>query len=156
MIKNLLHLFDSFWRILSYISMVLLFTGVWWYFTDIRIMFGNYGNTHTYLDIILSILIILLFPILLLSVIYKSMKYWKRTDIEWKTITWVVSGILWTIISGASCCGSTLALSFWLLPIMSFLPYDWLELKILGFIGLAYGLINTLKHLETCQRKKIS
>jgi membrane protease YdiL (CAAX protease family) len=156
MLKNLFHLFSKTIRIIIYLVLVTLLTGIWWYFTDIRIMFGNYGNVHTYTDIGLSTIIILLFPILIISIFYKALKYWKRTDIEWKTITWVVSGVLWTIISGASCCGSTLALSFGLLPLMSFLPYDWLELKILGLIGLIYWLINTLKHLETCQRKKIS
>lgn len=43
----------------------------------------------------------------------------------------MVGGIIGTIISGASCCGATLAASFGLLPLMSLLPYDGLEIKLI-------------------------
>ena len=153
MIDNLKILFTSTTRIFAYFILVLLLTLIWWYTTDIRVMFGNYGNVHTYTDIGLSIFIIIFFPLLIISIFYKSWKYWKRADIELNTINWAISGIIWTIISGASCCGATLATYFGLLPLMSFLPYDWLELKILWAAWLAYWLWNSIRHLTVCKIK---
>ncbi len=154
MISNLRILFSSKNRIIAYFALSILLWMLWWYSTDIRIMFGNYGKLHTYLDIWLSIFIILLFPILIISIFYKSWKYWKRADIELKTINWAISGILWTIISGASCCGATLGTYFGLLPLMAFLPYDGLELKFVWAVWLVYGLYNSLLYLDTCKIQK--
>lgn len=81
MYTNLKTLISSPRRILSYLVLVLLATGLWWYSTDIRVMFGNYGNFHTYTDISLSILMILAFPLFLIALIYKSWRYGKRADI---------------------------------------------------------------------------
>ncbi|MBX9808783.1 hypothetical protein K2X92_00125 [Candidatus Gracilibacteria bacterium] len=154
MLSNFKILLSSPKRILAYFVLVIIFSLVWWYATDIRIMFGNYGNIHTYTDIGLSIFIIILFPLLIISIFYKSWTYGKRADIELNTINGAISGIIGTIISGASCCGATLATYFGLLPLMSFLPYDGLELKILGTIGLAYGLWSSINHLTVCKTKK--
>ena len=154
MYKNIKDLFSSKYNIFGYWILVIILASLWYLSTDFRIMFWNYGYTHTYFDISLSIIIILLFPVLIVSIIYKSLKYWKRADIELKTINWVISATIGTIISGASCCGATLATYFGLLPIMSFLPYSGLELKIIGVLGLIYGLHNSIKHLNTCHIKK--
>lgn len=59
-----------------------------------------------------------------------------------------------TILSGCSCCGLTLASYFGLLPLMSFLPYSGLEIKILGTLGLLWALYDTYKNLETCRVKR--
>ncbi len=80
--------------------------------TDIRIMFGNYGEFHTYTDIILSIVMIVIFPLFLVALFYKSWTYGKRADIGAKTTTGIIGGIIGTILSGCSCCGLTLAASF--------------------------------------------
>lgn len=75
MLQSLSSLFRSKLRILSYIIIVIISSGIWWYFTDIAIMFGNYGDIHTYTDIALSIIIIAIFPLFLVALWYKSWKY---------------------------------------------------------------------------------
>ena len=51
MYPNLKTLISSPQRILAYLILVILALWLWWYSTDITIMFGNYGNLHTYTDI---------------------------------------------------------------------------------------------------------
>lgn len=154
MIKNLRHLFTSPKRLITCMVLIMVLSLLWWYTTDTKIMFGNYGNIHTYTDIILSVIMIITFPIFIVALIYRSWKYWKRADIDWKSINWIIGGIIWTIISGASCCGATLAASFGLLPLMSFLPYSGLEIKVLGALWLLYATYEILVNLETCKIRK--
>ncbi len=75
MFKNLIHLFSSTKRLIICIALIIALALLWWYATDIRIMFGNYGNIHTYTDIILSIIMIITFPIFIVALIYRSWKY---------------------------------------------------------------------------------
>lgn len=154
MYKNLTHLLYSIRRSTVYLLLVVASFCLWYYTTDIEIMFGNYGKLHTYTDMALSGIMILGFPLFLIALFYKSWKYWKRADINWKTSTGIIWWVIGTIISGASCCGATLAASFGLLPLMSFLPYSWLEIKIIGSIWLLYALRDILMNLETCKIKK--
>jgi membrane protein implicated in regulation of membrane protease activity len=112
MYTNLKTLISSYHRLLSYLVLVILALAIWWYSTDIVIMFGNYGSIHTYTDIVLSMIMILIFPLFLVALGYKSYKYGKRADIGRKTGSGILGGIIGTIISGASCCGATLAASF--------------------------------------------
>ncbi len=137
-----------------YIFWVITAFFVWWKFTDIAIMYGNYGSIHTNIDILLSVFMILWFPLFLVGIIYKWMLFWSRENLHKKTGVWLLTGFLGTIISWASCCGSTLAIYFWLTPIMNLLPYDGLELKILSVFGLAYALHDLYKNLETCRTQR--
>ena len=66
----------------------------------------------------------------------------------------MIGGIIGTILSGCSCCGLTLAASFGLLPLMTILPYDGLEIKILGALGLLYATWDIMVNLETCRVKR--
>ncbi len=81
MYQNIKALVSSPQRILAYIILVILALSLWWYSTDITIMFGNYGNLHTYTDISLSLVMALVFPLFLIALVYKSYKYGKRADI---------------------------------------------------------------------------
>jgi hypothetical protein len=93
-------------------------------------MFGNYGKVHTYTDITLSWAMILGFPLFLIAIYYKGMLYGKKETTQQKNIIGMIGGALGTILSGCSCCGLTLASYFGLLPLMNFLPYNGLEIKI--------------------------
>ncbi len=75
MLKNLKHLFDSPKRLVVCIILQILLLLIWWYTTDIKIMLGNYGTVHTYSDIILSVIMIITFPIFIIALIYRSWKY---------------------------------------------------------------------------------
>jgi hypothetical protein len=99
MYSNLKTLIASPLRILTYMILVLLAASLWWYSTDIRIMFGNYGDLHTYTDIVLSLVMILVFPLFLVALFYKSYKYGKRADIGIKMSTSVIGAIFTTILA---------------------------------------------------------
>jgi len=116
-------------------------------------MVGNYGKLHTYIDVMLSIIMIVGFPLFLLGFWHKVTLFGQKS-ITGKSSTGMIGGLIGTIISGASCCGSTLAIYFGLLPLMNFLPYDGLEIKILGTLGLLYALYDIMKNLEVCQVKR--
>ena len=154
MFKNLKNLFSSWKYFISYIVLVFCAFWIWWSFTDVRIMFGNYWSLHTYTDIALSWIMILGFPLFILALIYRGWKFGKTENLNTKTGVWLISWIIGTIISWASCCGLTLAAYFWLLPLLNFLPYDGIEIKVLWVLGLLYALWGILSELESCKIKK--
>ena len=140
----------------TFLLLVLLWGYIWWTFTDIRVMFGNYGKIHTYTDIFLSIIMILGFPLFIVWILYKWLQFWHRENFHHRTGIGTIGGVIGTILSGCSCCGLTLASYFGLLPLMGFLPYDGLEIKILGTLGLLWALWDTYKNLEVCRVPKNS
>jgi hypothetical protein len=154
MYKNLKILLSSWKRTTIYILLVLIALWVWWSFTDIGIMFGNYGKLHTYSDIFLSSIMILGFPLFIIAIIYRSWKFGKKENLNKKTGVWLLSGIIGTLISWASCCGLTLASYVGLIPLMTLLPYDGLEIKLVWTIGLLYALWSILTELESCKVRR--
>jgi hypothetical protein len=154
MFYNLQKLFWTKMRIFAYTILILIAWSTWWYFTDIAIMLWNYGKIHTYIDIGLSIMMVFGFPLFILALSYKIMLFGNKENLHRKSIIGTIGGIIGTILSGSSCCGLTLASYFGLLPLMGFLPYSWLEIKILGAIGLMYALYDIMKNLEVCRMKK--
>jgi hypothetical protein len=117
-------------------------------------MFGNYGKFHTYTDIVLSMIMIFGFPLFIMGMYHKGSLFGRQENLQGKSIVGTISGTIGTILSGCSCCGLTLASYFGLLPLMNFLPYDGLEIKILGTLGLLWALSDILRNLETCRVKK--
>ena len=95
-------------------------------------MFGNYGELHTYTDIALSMVMISGVPLFIMAVYHKASMFGKSETLSGKTGIGAIGGTIGTILSGCSCCGLTLASYFGLLPLMSFLPYDGLEIKLIG------------------------
>ena len=137
-----------------YVFLVIVLLLLWWNFTNIEIMFWNYGNFHTYADIIFSMIIVFCFPLFLIGITYKWLLFWVRETIGWKNGIGASGGIIWTIISGASCCGWTLAIYFGLIPLMTLLPYDGLEIKLFAVIWLLWANYDLYKYLEVCRIKK--
>lgn len=137
-----------------YVFLVIVLLLLWWNFTNIEIMFWNYGNFHTYADIIFSMIIVFCFPLFIIGITYKWLLFWVRETIGWKNGIGASGGIIWTIISGASCCGWTLAIYFGLIPLMTLLPYDGLEIKLFAVIWLLWANYDLYKYLEVCRIKK--
>jgi hypothetical protein len=75
MYSSLKKLFSSPSRVIAYIILTIIAGLIWWFFTDIRIMFGNYGELHTYTDIVLSWVMILAFPLFLIAIYHKGMMF---------------------------------------------------------------------------------
>ncbi len=154
MFSNLSKPFRNPYLFGMYVFCIVLFFLVWWNFTDIEIMFWNYGNLHTYTDIVSSLIIVFCFPLFLIGVTYKWLLFWMHETIGWKNGIGASGGIIWTIISGASCCGWTLAIYFGLIPLMTLLPYDGLELKLLAILWLLWANYDLYKNLELCRMRK--
>jgi hypothetical protein len=154
MLSNLRKPFSNWYLILIFLLLVMLWGYLWWTFTDVEIMFGNYGKIHTGIDIVLSSIMIIGFPLFIIGIIYKWLMFGQRENLHHKTGIGTVGGIIGTILSGCSCCGLTLASYFGLLPLMNLLPYDGLEIKIIGTIGLLWALHDTYKNLEVCRMPK--
>jgi hypothetical protein len=153
MLQNLHHLFKNKKIQVIYILLLASAFWIWWYFTDVAIMFGNYGKIHTSIDIGLSMIMIIGFPLFLVALYHKGMLFGKKETLEKRNILGTLGGTLGTILSGCSCCGLTLASYFGLLPLMNLLPYDGLEIKIIGTLGLLYALSDIIRNLETCKVK---
>ena len=154
MLSNLKKLFSSWKNILIYLTLTIITLWLWWNFTDIEIMFWNYGPLHTYTDIGLSIIMILGFPLFLIALIHRGWTLGNKENLSTKTGAGLLAWIIGTIISGCSCCGLTLAAYFGLLPLMNFLPYDGLEIKIVATLGMLYAIWDILRNLESCKMPK--
>lgn len=165
MIKsNLKDIFRHKWLIPTYIFSVISLIILWYSFIDFKLMMGNHGPIHTYIDAISSILIAILFPLFLIAFFYRSYAIWKiNKELEWEkyvkwenktTGMWIIWGFFGIIISGSTCCGLTLATTFWLIPLMNFLPFSGLEIKVLSLLMLSYSIYSILsKSLTACEVK---
>ncbi|PID84268.1 hypothetical protein CSB09_01940 [Candidatus Gracilibacteria bacterium] len=153
MLQNLKTLFSKRWVLPVYGILVFFQASLWYYFTDVEIMFGNYGALHTWTDILLSWATFLLFPLFIFAFVYKSHAFGtKNTKTTEKT--GFLGGVIATIISGSSCCGLTLASYFGLLPLMQFLPGSGIEIKILATLALCYATFITLRDMQSCAIQK--
>lgn len=159
--ENLLKIFKNKWLLLIYILSSAILLILWSAYFDSKIMFWNHGSIHTYIDIVSSIVISLLFPLFIISFLYRSYligkinKELKEEKGNTKNgIMWIISWVIGIIISGSTCCGLTLATTFGLLPIMNLLPFSWLEVKVLSMFMLMYSLYSILsKDLSSCELK---
>lgn len=151
MLSNLTKPFQNRTLLITYLSLIVIGALIWWYFTDVTIMLGNYGKIHTYTDIFLSVFMILWFPLFIVGMIHKWLQFGKKENLHSRSLIGTIGGTIGTILSGCSCCGLTLASYFGLLPLMSLLPYDGLEIKILGTLGLLWALSDLYKNLEVCR-----
>lgn len=98
----------------------------------------------------LDIFLVIFFAIFVWATLYK-MKYFSNPSLN---KFWFLWGFLWTLVWGCASCSITLASYLGLASIVAFLPYNWLELKILSIFILIYACFSTLKNLETCKIKK--
>jgi hypothetical protein len=156
MFTNLKLIFSQKKYIFGYIALVLFFGALWWYFTDIKLMFGNYGAVQASIDTAASIINIFLFSLFIIAWIFRSIMFGKLSHKG--DSTGFLGGIIGVLISGSICCGSSLLIplgaSVFANTLAKYFPYGGLELKILGIIILLFGLYQLLKNLTTCQAKK--
>ena len=71
--------------LITFLILIAIGFFLWWYFTDIEIMFGNYGKIHTYTDIFLSLIMIIGFPLFIVGVLYRGMLFGHKDNIHHKT-----------------------------------------------------------------------
>ena len=163
MIKNLLKLFKNRYTLTVYMILLIVAIFIWYRYSAIDYVAANYQSYfYAYFDTFLSWCAILLFPLLLTGIVYRSIIFGTR---EWGArssgflglIGWVFS----LFITWASCCGITLISVLGMTSVIGFLeifPYHGIELKILGILMLFYAVYDLYSHLEVCKtsRKHLS
>lgn len=159
MLHSLKKIFASRNRTIVYIFFVLGASTAWWYTTDVAVTTWNLGaegkTLYVYLDLLVSWLVVLFFPLFIVAFSYRGYVLGDKRHLNKKSWLGAFGGLIGTILSGCSCCGVTMASYIGLLPLMSFIPYEWLlGIKILGLLALFYALYDLLKDLETCKLQK--
>lgn len=99
MFSSLRKILSSFSRKIAFASGIFIGFSLWWYFTDVAIMIGNYGIRHTSLDVGLSMIMVVCFPLFLMALYHKGMIFGKKETLEKKNIFGTLGGITGTIIS---------------------------------------------------------
>lgn len=131
----------------------LLFLSVFLYFTDVNLMIGNLGYTHTLIYISLSALAILFFGL------YVSLLAFRWDERKKLSAQVIGSGIAGTgasvLVTGCVACSITLASYLGLASVIALLPFYGLELTALG-IGFLLFSIKKLSDEKTlsCEVKK--
>lgn len=145
------------WARITMIVSFFCISYLWYIYSDVEYVIANYRSyIFAYFDTLLSWCVILLFPLLLGGIVYKSMVFGRRAHHTKKhTLLGPISGIISVFITGASCCGITLISVLGLSSVIGFLeifPYHGLEIKTLSVLILLYAVGDMLKNLESCKR----
>jgi hypothetical protein len=78
LLRNLMKPYRNFSFTVFSIVLGVLFYQISEYFTDREVMFGNYGALHTDIDIALSVMLAIIFPIFITGFVYKGLLFGKR------------------------------------------------------------------------------
>ena len=139
----------------SLISTIIAIIAIWALFNHFKnseLIIGNLGLTFYITELTLDIFIALLFWLFVWSTVYKMLYF--STPTKKHLWVWWFASFFWILVSGCPACSITLASYLGLASILSVLPYNWIELKVLSFIMLLYVVYDTLKTLEVCSIKK--
>lgn len=149
--KNLLKIFSSKYGIIWFLiwSMIILtptYFFTWsWREQLVLWMWDIYFYSILFLDLFLAFL----FAIFVWATLYKMTYFWNKKASKLWFLWWFLGALVW----GCASCSLTLASVLWLWAFISFLPYGWLELKILSIFLLLYVCFTTLKNLWVCNIK---
>ena len=146
MLKNIFKVFkdpNSF--IIWFLSTVVAFF-LWFLYSDIDYVAANYDSRiFAYFDAGLSWIMILVLPLMIAGIFYRSFRF----GVNWLTerptgFIGVFVGSVSAVITGTVCCGVSLDI----------FPYHGIELKFLGILFLLYGFTDLYRNLELCKIKK--
>jgi hypothetical protein len=158
MFRNLKKIFTFHASFLTWCITTLLAFFLWYSYSDIDYVAGNYQSyTYAYFDTLLSWIMILCFPLIISGIVYKSLHFWKKNVKKHTSFMGILSGIISTFITGCVCCGVSLLSLLWLTSVIAFLevlPYDGLEVKFWAILILLYSTFDMLNNLEVCKIKK--
>lgn len=146
-----LSLLLSFWPALigGVLGLVLL-ASVITYFSDRALIAGNYWPTYAGINWFVDGTTILLFGLFVSSVIYKLTAFSKPQPSQHSGWFWWLFSALF---AGCSSCTLTLATYLWLSSVVAFLPWAWLELKILWLVLLIRSTYTNIRDLLICKIK---
>lgn len=149
--RNFLKIFSNKYSIIWFFLWVFIMLLPTYFFTwkerhgMIMGMWDNYFYFMLSLDIFLAIL----FGIFLAGTLYKMIYFGNKKTSKLWFVWWFLGSLVW----GCTSCSLTLASYLGLASFMAFLPYGWLEIKILSILLLIYVVFVTLKNLEVCNLK---
>lgn len=133
-----------------------IFGYIWYHYTDISILFWNHGKIYASIDILFSWIMNIIFPLFLVWILYKTLRFGKKSHKKWSTFFWSLGGVIGTIISWSTCCSASLLTYFWLTTIIVQFPFiesNLLAIKIIGTVVLIIAFYDTYKNLENCTLK---
>lgn len=140
--------------ILAYFVMVGILAWLWYHFTDLEALYGNYGALQFWIDTATSWVNILGFPMFIVAWLYRA---YTLGSVGREENAGFAGGILGILISGTMCCGSSVFLAIGASAVSNFFskffPYGGLELKIFGVVILMISLVFLLKNLLVCKVK---
>lgn len=123
----------------------ILIEGLFLYFTNLDLMFGNFGMAHTYSFLFLDLFNAILFASYLPLLIY--IKNISNKICKTGSTTGFLGTASTAIVSGCPSCGITLAAYLGFASTLSVLPFYGFELKILGSILLIFSLVSLSRKL---------
>ena len=159
MFRNVLKVLRNPNSFIVWFFVTLITLSVWYVYSDVEYVAANYqSHFFAYFDIFLSWCMIILFPLMIAGILYRSLYFGMRGVTEKKSgFIGIFSGIVSGFIAGASCCGPSLISLFGLTSVITFLevlPYHGTEIKTLGIALLIYSFYDLYKNLEVCKVRK--
>ncbi len=144
--------------IIWFISTVIAFF-LWFIYSNIDYVAANYDSRiFAYFDAGLSWVMILLLPLMIAGIFYRSFRF----GVDWATErpSWFLGIFAWAlsaIISGTACCWVSLISVLGLTSVITFLdifPFHGTEIKLISIAILFYSFLDLYKNLEVCKIKK--
>jgi hypothetical protein len=121
------------------------------YFSDRALIAGNFGTTYATINLLFDSINILLIGLFISAFIYKRRLFGITKD---KNSSGWIGSFTSIIVSGCPACSITLASYLGLAGFFALLPYNGLELKIVGTGLLIWSVYTSIKNLTTCAIKK--
>ena len=146
--ENILLVFKSPWSLLWWLIAWFIVGVLWWYFMDFDLIIWNQWHVVAYTELSLFFVFVLLFSVFVSISIYKIL-YFRSGDAR-QIWLWWVGWFLSLLVMWCPACSITLASYIWLASILSLLPYNGLELKVIWIVFLVYACIVSLRSLQTC------
>ncbi len=150
--NNFIEVFTKWYSIPIFIVTSLLVGYIFSLFTNIDLIFGNFGVHYLWAQIVTQTLITLLFGLFVPISIYKIIVFNSFSIKE--NLSSGGGTFLGLLVAGCPACSITLASYLGLISIVSFLPWYGLELKLIAIPLLLYSNYSLLKNLKTCKIKK--
>ena len=107
------------------------------------------SNFHYNFILTLDISLAILFWIFVWATLYKMIYFWNKKTSK----VWFLWWFLWALATWCTSCTISFASFLWLGGLLNFLPFAWVEVKIISIILFLFANYYTLKNLEVCNLK---
>jgi hypothetical protein len=149
--RNLLLVLKNSYAVWSGVFIASLLWYIIEHFSDRALIFGNFWSTYATINLIFDIINIILIWLFVASFVYKRRLFGSSSQNNQSGWFGSITSVL---VSGCPACSITLASYLGLASFFALLPYNWLELKIIGTIVLIWSVYTNIKDLTTCTIKK--